>query len=554
MSATFETQDPTEIFEVLSKLGEGSYGSVYKAMDNRDGKLVAIKVLEVENEDTAELQREINILRECDCEWIVRYKGSYKKDGNVWIVMEFCGAGSLCDLMAICERTLTEEQIAIVMKQALYGLEYLHSKRKIHRDIKSGNILINHDGDCKLADFGVSAELATTMSKRKTVIGTPYWMAPEVLQSSEYNGKADIWSLGITAIELAVGEPPHSNVHPMRAIFMIPNSDPPTLPDPSKWSADFNDFLKVCLVKNPEKRPTATALLQAHPFILKAKSKAIIAQLVDECMQEIDEYRAQEAAEAAAAQEAGGEGTTASSVAGGTAESQSTGGFSSGTMVSNTGTMVAGGGGGGPASYEQGTMVFNAAGSGAVQSDFDENALGGPGSQGTMVMHKHAPAPPPVVAGSPDHHASSAAATSGNVPTRGKYEEPSYMKHMREASNKFKNSATPATAAAAAAASASSNSNSSSAATAIPATSNNSAASLPPTSAELHTLYRSSRRLTVQQLESMSVADLQHALKDLDAGHAAEKSALDAAYDEARKTIKERIKSKGGKAKGKGGK
>jgi len=191
----FDLSDPSELFEVLAKLGEGSYGSVYKALDKRDGKLVAIKVLEVENEDTIELQKEINILRECDCEWIVRYKGSYRKDGNIWIVMEvrsarartagerrtppwlsalagvllltfafhsslcsspslsplsqFCGAGSLCDLMAICERTLTEEQIAIVLKQSLYGLEYLHAKRKIHRDIKSGNILINHDGDCK---------------------------------------------------------------------------------------------------------------------------------------------------------------------------------------------------------------------------------------------------------------------------------------------------------------------------------------------------------------------------------------------------------------------
>ena len=153
--------------------------------------------------------------------------------------------------MAICERTLTEQQIAIVMQQSLRGLHYLHMAKKIHRDIKSGNILLNHDGDCKLADFGVSAELATTMSKRKTVIGTPYWMAPEVLQSQEYNGKADIWSLAITAIELAVGEPPHSNVHPMRAIFMIPNSDPPTLPEPERWSADFHDFIRVWSAPHP---------------------------------------------------------------------------------------------------------------------------------------------------------------------------------------------------------------------------------------------------------------------------------------------------------------
>lgn len=131
----------------------------------------------------------------------------------------------------------------------------------------------------------MSAELTTTLAKRKTVIGTPYWMAPEVLQSTEYDGKADIWSLAITAIELAVGEPPHSNVHPMRAIFMIPTSDPPTLPEPEKWSDEFNDFLKVCLVKNPTARPSAEELLRTHPFITKTKGKATIAALVEECMQ-----------------------------------------------------------------------------------------------------------------------------------------------------------------------------------------------------------------------------------------------------------------------------
>lgn len=259
---------------------------------------MAIKVLEVENEDTSELQKEINILKECDSPWIVSYRGSYEKDGKMWIIMEYCGAGSLCDLMAICEKTLTEEEIAVVMREALKGLEYLHQSKKIHRDIKSGNILLNHFGDCKLADFGVSAELTTTMAKRKTVIGTPYWMAPEVLQSTEYNGKADIWSLGITAIELAVGEPPHANVHPMRAIFLIPTSEPPSLPDPSKWSPEFNDFIKVCLAKNPEKRPTASYLLSNHPFITKAQSKSIIASLVETSMKDIDDYRALEADDA----------------------------------------------------------------------------------------------------------------------------------------------------------------------------------------------------------------------------------------------------------------
>jgi len=226
----------------------------------------------------------------------------------------------------------------VVCTMALKGLKYLHSMKKIHRDIKSGNILLNHEGDCKLADFGVSAELNTTLAKRKTVIGTPYWMAPEVLQSSEYDGKADIWSLAITAIEMAVGEPPHSNVHPMRAIFLIPTSDPPTLPNPSDWSHDFNDFLKVCLVKNPANRPTAADLLEHHPFIKKAKTRATIAALVDECMQEIDEYREQEAKEA---EEKEGTQTYESDIS--TLDAGSGGGGAAGnngTMVSNTGTTL----------------------------------------------------------------------------------------------------------------------------------------------------------------------------------------------------------------------
>lgn len=292
------TEDPSDLFEVISKLGEGSYGAVYKALDKRDGKTVAIKVLEVENEDTSELMKEINILKLCDNNNIVSYKGSYEKDGHIWIAMEYCGAGSVCDLMAICERTLLEDQIAVICKMSLKGLDYLHKQKMIHRDIKSGNILLTLDGDCKLADFGVSAQLTNTMSKRKTVIGTPYWMAPEVLQSMEYDGKADIWSLGITAIEMAVGEPPHSNVHPMRAIFMIPNSPPPTLPNPNDWSSEFHDFLRLCLLKDPKQRPDAAQLLATHPFVVNAGKKNIIQALVDECIDAIEEYRENEAKEA----------------------------------------------------------------------------------------------------------------------------------------------------------------------------------------------------------------------------------------------------------------
>lgn len=196
-----DNSDPTQRFEILSKLGEGSYGAVYKANDKHDGSIVAIKVVEIDSDDTGILIKEINILKQCSCKYIVQYKGSWRHNNSIWIVMEYCSGGSICDLMAICERTLNEYQISAVMALALQGLHYLHvDSRKIHRDIKSGNLLLTHTGECKLADFGVSAELSTTLSKRKTVIGTPYWMAPEVLQSQEYNHKADIWSLGITCI------------------------------------------------------------------------------------------------------------------------------------------------------------------------------------------------------------------------------------------------------------------------------------------------------------------------------------------------------------------
>jgi len=384
MSFVTSRQDPSELFEILAKLGEGSYGSVFKALDKRDGLIVAIKVLEMDSEDTAELQKEINILKECHSEHIVAYKGSFEKDRNIWIVMEYCGAGSLCDLMAICERTLTEDQIASVMKQSLYGLHYLHNAKKIHRDIKSGNILLTHEGDCKLADFGVSAELTTTMAKRKTVIGTPYWMAPEVLQSAEYNGKADIWSLAITAMELAVGEPPHSNIHPMRAIFLIPTSEPPTLPEPAKYSREFNDFLKVCLNKNPELRPSAEWLLKHHPFITRAKGKKLIADLVEECISDIDEYRRQEALEAS---KDGGEDISSLERAG--------------TMLSqsNNETMVLR-----SREFGTGTMV-NKGGPHFHQQDFDEDGAGDYGTMvarkpnnntdyGTMIMNKAASAEP----------------------------------------------------------------------------------------------------------------------------------------------------------------
>ena len=221
-------------------------------------------------------------MQQCDSPYIVKYYGSYFKDSDLFIIMEYCGAGSVSDIMKIREKTLNEDEIATIIQYTLRGLEYLHLKRKIHRDIKAGNILLNNQAIAKLADFGVAGQLSDTYQKRNTVIGSPYWMAPEVIQEIGYDTVADIWSLGITAIELAEGKPPYADIHPMRAIFMIPSKPPPSFRDLNKWSGDFIDFVNQCLVKDPRNRSTATELLE-HNFIKNAKtSPQILRNVVDE--------------------------------------------------------------------------------------------------------------------------------------------------------------------------------------------------------------------------------------------------------------------------------
>ncbi|XP_026919954.2 LOW QUALITY PROTEIN: serine/threonine-protein kinase 3 [Acinonyx jubatus] len=277
------TKQPEEVFDVLEKLGEGSYGSVFKAIHKESGQVVAIKQVPVES-DLQEIIKEISIMQQCDSPYVVKYYGSYFKNTDLWIVMEYCGAGSVSDIIRLRNKTLTEDEIATILKSTLKGLEYLHFMRKIHRDIKAGNILLNTEGHAKLADFGVAGQLTDTMAKRNTVIGTPFWMAPEVIQEIGYNCVADIWSLGITSIEMAEGKPPYADIHPMRAIFMIPTNPPPTFRKPELWSDDFTDFVKKCLVKNPEQRATATQLLQ-HAFIKNAKPVSILRDLITEAME-----------------------------------------------------------------------------------------------------------------------------------------------------------------------------------------------------------------------------------------------------------------------------
>ncbi|VDK34543.1 unnamed protein product [Taenia asiatica] len=274
------SKPPSKVLEVICKLGKGSYGSVFKAKHKASGTVVAVKKVPVDS-DLSEIVKEISIMQQCDSPYIVKCFGSLFDNQDLWICMEYCGAGSVADIMRLRNQTLTEEEIGTILKYSLLGLDYLHQMRKIHRDIKAGNILLTNSGMAKLADFGVAGQLVDTLAKRNTVIGTPFWMAPEVIQEVGYNCSADIWSLGITAIEMGDGKPPLGDEHPMRALFMIPSQPSPRLRDETAWSEDFVAFVNSCLARAPEARPSAAALLQTD-FIRGAKSCSILLPLIEE--------------------------------------------------------------------------------------------------------------------------------------------------------------------------------------------------------------------------------------------------------------------------------
>ncbi|KAM7100490.1 serine/threonine-protein kinase 10 isoform 2-T2 [Ciconia maguari] len=270
------------------------------AKNKETGALAAAKVIETKSEDELEdYMVEIEILATCDHRHIVKLLGAFYWDGKLWIMIEFCPGGAVDATMLELDRGLTEPQIQVICRQMLEALHYLHSKKIIHRDLKAGNVLLTQDGDIKLADFGVSAKNMKTLQKRDSFIGTPYWMAPEVvmcetMKDTPYDYKADIWSLGITLIEMAQIEPPHHELNPMRVLLKIAKSDPPTLSCPSKWSLEFRDFLKTALDKNPETRPSAAQLLE-HPFVSKVTSNRALRELVAEAkaevMEEIEDSR-----------------------------------------------------------------------------------------------------------------------------------------------------------------------------------------------------------------------------------------------------------------------
>ncbi|XP_004376140.1 misshapen-like kinase 1 isoform X2 [Trichechus manatus latirostris] len=271
-------RDPAGIFELVEVVGNGTYGQVYKGRHVKTGQLAAIKVMDVTEDEEEEIKQEINMLKKYSHHRnIATYYGAFIKksppgnDDQLWLVMEFCGAGSVTDLVKNTKgNALKEDCIAYICREILRGLAHLHAHKVIHRDIKGQNVLLTENAEVKLVDFGVSAQLDRTVGRRNTFIGTPYWMAPEVIACDEnpdatYDYRSDIWSLGITAIEMAEGAPPLCDMHPMRALFLIPRNPPPRLKS-KKWSKKFIDFIDTCLIKTYLSRPPTEQLLK-FPFI-----------------------------------------------------------------------------------------------------------------------------------------------------------------------------------------------------------------------------------------------------------------------------------------------
>ncbi|XP_043997961.1 TRAF2 and NCK interacting kinase a isoform X11 [Gambusia affinis] len=271
-------KDPSGIFDLVELVGNGTYGQVYKGRHIRTGQLAAIKVMDVATDEEEEIKSEINMLKKySNHRNIATYFGVFIKkqppgiDDQLWLVMEFCGAGSVTDLIKNTKgNSLKEDWNAYICREILRGLAHLHQHKVIHRDIKGQNVLLTENAEVKLVDFGVSAQMDRTVGKRNTFIGTPYWMAPEVIACDEnpeatYDCKSDLWSLGITAIEMAEGAPPLCDMHPMRALFLIPRNPAPRLKS-KKWSRKFQSFIENTLVKSHSNRPSTEHLL-LHPFV-----------------------------------------------------------------------------------------------------------------------------------------------------------------------------------------------------------------------------------------------------------------------------------------------
>ncbi|CAH8491728.1 unnamed protein product [Heterobilharzia americana] len=276
--------DPKEEYKILAPIGSGTYGDVFKAVHREKRTLAAVKVMKIDlKDDIRSICQEIHTLRECRHPNIVQFYGSYLRNNKLWICMEYCGGQSMQDIYLYTRRPLEEDCIAFVSRETLQGLNFMHNRGRIHRDIKGANILLTDDGHVKVADFGVAAQLSTSIAKRTTLIGTPYWMAPEVAsiesRGSGYDGRCDIWGVGITAIEYAELQPPMFDLDPRKALQILGsrNYKPPSLQDRHKWSPLFHSFVKCCLIKSERRRPDAATML-THNFVSNPHLSTLLTQ------------------------------------------------------------------------------------------------------------------------------------------------------------------------------------------------------------------------------------------------------------------------------------
>eukprot|EP01121_Diplochlamys_sp_Union-15-3_P017925 TRINITY_DN6417_c0_g1_i3.p1 TRINITY_DN6417_c0_g1~~TRINITY_DN6417_c0_g1_i3.p1 ORF type:complete len:665 (-),score=144.11 TRINITY_DN6417_c0_g1_i3:57-2051(-) len=259
------SKDPTQLFSLKEIIGKGAFGAVFRAKELKTKNEVAIKILS-EQIDFDTLKNEIQALKQVDSPYVVKYYGTFLKDKQNWLVMEYSNAGSLADMLDRMEGNFNEKQLVLILLKVLSGIRYLHKIGRIHRDIKAANVLVATNGDCKLTDFGISAQLFSADAVRNTSIGSPYWMAPEIIEEKGHNNKVDIWSLGITCIELAEKKPPHSEKTPIRALFAITTSPPPRLTKAELYSSLLIEFIELCLNKEPKERPSAEDLLNHKLF------------------------------------------------------------------------------------------------------------------------------------------------------------------------------------------------------------------------------------------------------------------------------------------------